>query len=330
MRRVSQKVSVARLSVGSNLMLVLAKLAVGVAIGSVSVISEAIHSAMDLAAAVIALFSVRAASRPADQDHQYGHGKIENMSALVEGGLVLVAAVWIAYEAVGKLRHGGQAPSVGLGMLVMAFSAGLNWVVSGKLMQVARAEDSAALEADAVHLRTDVWTSVGVFAGLVLVRLTGLPWLDPLVALLVAAMIAKAGWDLCVQAMSTLVDARLPEAEEEEIVRLIEQHSSAFVEFHDLRTRRSGAERHIDFHLVVHGHHSLQEVHRLCDEIETAIGDQMPQAHVLIHPEPCGPDCDLCQGSRQGRRMLRAAPRKLRPRGSLMRRIELGHEGVTG
>lgn len=280
------KVQAARLSVVSNLLLVALKLSVGLATGSVSVVSEAIHSGIDLVAAIIALFSVRISSRPADREHNYGHGKVENLSALVEGALILLAAGWIMAEAVQKLTQGHGAPLVGPGMAVMGFSALLNWYVSGFLFRVARDEDSMALEADALHLRTDVWTSLGVFGGLLLVKLTGLTWLDPVVAMAVAGLIALAGWDLCRQALSPLVDARLPQNEEREIIRLIEEHHGEFVEYHDLRTRRSGPFRHVDFHLVVPGDRPLAEVHRLCDQIEGAIQGRFPRTHVLIHPEP--------------------------------------------
>jgi cation diffusion facilitator family transporter len=283
---VSAKVRAARLSVASNLGLVCVKLAVGLATGSVSVISEAIHSAVDLLAAVIALVSVRVSSRPADREHNYGHGKVENLSALVEGGLILLAAVWIVAEAGRKLLAGHRAAEVGPGILVMGLSAAANWGVSGYLFRVARDEESMALEADALHLRTDVWTSLGVLGGLVAVELTGLWWLDPAAAIAVAGLITRAGWDLCREALSPLVDARLPASEEQEIVRLIEQHRGRYVEYHDLRTRRSGPVRHVDFHLVVWGHWPLAEVHKLCDEIEAAIMGRFPTAHVLIHPEP--------------------------------------------
>lgn len=281
-----QKVRAARVSVASNLLLVAAKLAVGAAVGSVSVMSEAIHSGVDLAAAVIAMFSVQVSSRPADGNHAYGHGKVENLSALVEGALILVAAGWIVLEAAGKLRTGGGSQMLLPGIAVMGLSAGVNWAVSANLFRVARAHDSMALEADALHLRTDVWTSLGVLGGLLLVQVTGIRWLDPLVAMAVAAMIARAGIDLCREALHPLVDARLPQQEEAEIVELIERFRPLYVEFHDLRTRRSGAVRHVDFHLVVPGDRPLLEVHRLCDLIEEAIRERFPLAHVLIHPEP--------------------------------------------
>ncbi|HYF95978.1 MAG TPA: cation diffusion facilitator family transporter [Symbiobacteriaceae bacterium] len=281
-----QKVLAARISVASNVLLVVVKLVVGAAIGSVSVMSEAIHSAVDLLAAVIALLSVRVSSRPADRNHAYGHGKVENLSALVEGALIVAAAGWIVVEALGKLRSAETAHMLAPGMAVMVLSAGLNWLVSANLFRVARKHDSMALEADALHLRTDVWTSLGVFVGLGLAQVTGFRWLDPVAALAVAALITRAGLQLCAEALRPLVDARLPADEEAEIIGLIERFRARYVEFHDLRTRRSGAVRHVDFHLVVPGDRPLQEVHQVCDQIEEAIRERYPLAHVLIHPEP--------------------------------------------
>lgn len=287
------KVYAARFSVGSNLFLVVAKLTIGLLTGSVSVLSEAIHSAIDMVAAIIALFSVRVASRPADEVHQYGHGKVENLSALVEGVLVLIAAGWIVYEAVHKLLAPHAAPEVLLGILIMGISSLLNFFVSGYLFRVSKKEHSMALAADAVHLRTDVWTSLGVFFGLFLVKVTKLAWLDPAVALAVAVMITKAGLDLCREALHPLVDARLPDEDEKEIIRLIEQHIGGFARFENLRTRQSGSEQHVDFHLLFPGSRTLEEVHRVCDAIEASVREQFPQAHVLIHPEPCPDDCEL-------------------------------------
>lgn len=291
----SNKVRAATVSVASNTILVVGKLAVGVITGSVSVTSEAIHSGIDLVAAMIALGSIRAASRPADETHRYGHGKIENLSALIEALLISVAAGWILWQAGHKLLGAQGSPEVGLGLWVMGASAAVNTVVSMYLMRVAKAEDSAALAADAMHLRTDVWTSVGVFVGLVAVRVTGLAWLDPVAAIAVGGMILHAGWELSHEALRPLLDETLPEADEAAIRSIIEKEADHFVEYHDLRTRRSGAERHIDFHLVVHGGWPLEQVHQLCDRIEEAIKARFPRAKVLIHEEPCSENCRVCR-----------------------------------
>ena len=288
------RVSTARLSVFSNSILMVLKLFVGMVTGSVSVVSEALHSGLDLVAALIAFLSVRQAAKPPDETHRYGHGKIENVSGVIEAILIFVAAVWIIVEAIRRLIRGGAVASVGYGIVIMAFSAVVNLVISEILFRVARKTESIALEADALHLRTDVYTSIGVVAGLGLLRVTGLHVLDPLVALGVAALIIKAAWELTMAAFRPLLDAALPKDEESQIIAAIQEHSADFIEFHKLRARRAGAERHVDLHLVVHRDQAVAEVHRLCDEIEAAIRRRFPQTDVLIHMEPCGDDCPRC------------------------------------
>lgn len=288
------RVKAARLSVMSNTLLVLAKLVVGLAIHSVSIISEAIHSGLDLVAAGIAFWSVQQAAKPADERHAYGHGKIENLSGAAEALLIFVASVWIVFEAVHKLRNGGGVGEVTWGLVVMGGSALANILVSRHLFRVAERTDSMALKADALHLSTDVLTSAGVLVGLVLLHFTGLWWLDPVVAILVAGMIMKAAYELLIQAVLPLADVRLPQAEEDEIIRILESHSDDYVQWHGLRTRKAGAERHIDLHLVAHRSNSLGDVHALCDQIEAEIQDRFPGASVLIHPEPCDGECEDC------------------------------------
>jgi cation diffusion facilitator family transporter len=293
-----QKVRAAWVSVGSNLVLVAAKLTVGLMTGAVSVLSEAINSAVDVVAAVITLVGVRVASQPADQEHRYGHGKVENVTALIEGLLILTAAGWILYEAAHRLGENAEAPWAAPALWVMGLSALTKYLVSGYLFRVAQSQDSAALRADAVNLQADVWSSLAVFTGLLLVHITAIRWIDPILAMAVAGVVARSGWRLVCDALKELIDVSLPDEEEEEIVQIIEQYSEGYLEFHDLRTRRAGAERHIDFHLVVHGSRPLQAVHRLCDQIEAAIEERFVHAQVLIHPEPCGENCDVCSGRR--------------------------------
>lgn len=285
----------ARLSVMSNTILVVGKLSIGMVMGSVSVLSEGIHSGLDLVAALIAYFSIRAANKPADEEHPYGHGKIENVSGTIEAILIFVAAVYIIIEAVRKFYHAQTVESIGLGVAVMGISALVNWFVSRHLMKVAKQTDSIALEADAWHLRTDVYTSLGVFIGLVLIKITGITWLDPVVAILVALMIIRAAYELTKQSFVDIIDARLPDEEEQIIREILLRRSAEFVEFHKLRTRKAGAERHIDLHLVVYKRMSVQQVHDLSEEIEAELCKALTNCQVLIHFEPCTPDrCDLC------------------------------------
>jgi len=289
---VSEKTQVASLSVASNTFLTLAKVVIGLISGSVSILSEGIHSGIDLVAAFIALFAVRESGKPADSRHAYGHGKIENVSGTVEAALIFVAAMMIIVEAIQKIHKivdgvEGNVGDLGLGMVIMGVSATMNLIVSTRLMKVAKQTDSVALEADALHLRTDVFTSAGVFIGLVLIKITGWAILDPIIALGVALMIIKASFDLTKQAFAPLVDVSLPDEEREIIAKVLLHHADEFVEFHKLRTRKAGAERHIDLHLVVAKYTPLVDIHELCDVIEVEISEELHGTSVLIHAEPC-------------------------------------------
>jgi len=293
------KQQTARLSVLSNSGLVLMKFVIGFAIGSVSIISEAIHSSMDLIAAVIAFFSVRKSSEPPDAGHSFGHGKFEDISGLVEAVLIFAAAVLIIYEAATKLLgHTAAGLEPGLlifGIAVMGISAFVNWYVSHRLFEVARESESIALESDAWHLRTDVYTSLGVFLGLILIRLTGNPVFDPLVALCVAVVIIKAAYDLTKRSLSDLIDHSIPEADEKRIKEIICEHSSIYAGFHDLKTRRSGPEIFIEFHLVVPGDISVTRSHDLTDHLETDLKTEYPRSTITIHVEPCTEGkCNRC------------------------------------
>lgn len=288
------KSDVARLSVISNTVLTLAKLLVGLAIGSIAVVAEALHSGMDLIAAGMALWSVRKAAEPADSLHPFGHGKFESVSAIVEGALIFIAAAMIIWAAVGRLIHGGGEIEPLAGLIVMALSAGANVIVSRLLFRVAAATDSPALEADAWHLRTDVYTSVGVVVGMLGIflahrfHLPGGRYVDPVAAILVALAIFHAAWDITQRSFAHLTDSILPPAEHRLIESLIAEHYPQFVNYHSLRSRRAGAERHIDLHLVVPPDTHVSDAHQLCDHLEEDIRGALPNVSVLIHVEPEG------------------------------------------
>lgn len=291
---VRAQVRAASLSVASNTGLVLLKLGVGVTSGSVAVLSEAAHSGLDLIAALTALAAVRVASRPPDRNHPFGHGKVQHLAALAEGLLVLAAGLWILVQAVAALRS-GQGPAVtGPGIAVMALSAAVNTVVSRHLRIVARRTGSSALEADAVHLSTDVVSSLGVLAALGFVHITGLVVFDALAAAAVVAVIFTAGLRLLRGATLALTDARLEEHEERAILEAVAAFRHRFVEVHSLRSRRVGSRPHVDFHLVVHRQSPIEEVHALCDDLEAAIRRRLAGADVVIHPEPCDHRCVQC------------------------------------
>jgi cation diffusion facilitator family transporter len=292
------KEKTARLSVISNTGLVLMKFVVGFAIGSVSIISEAIHSSMDLVAAVIAFFSVRKSAEPPDAQHEFGHGKFEDISGLIEALLIFAAAILIIREALLKLLGNPSElfkPELLIfGIAVMGVSALVNWYVSHRLMKVARQSESIALESDAWHLRTDVYTSLGVFLGLILIRLTGISLFDPLFAMGVAVVIMKAAYDLVRRSFSDLIDHSIPVTDEQRIKSIICEHASDYAGFHDLRTRRSGPDIFIEFHLVVPGTVSVQQSHDLSDHLESDLKVEFQRAVITIHTEPCNEGCTRC------------------------------------
>jgi len=285
----------ATLSIVSNTILIILKLIVGIMMQSVSVLSEAVHSGIDLVAAIIAWASIREAGKPADDEHRFGHGKIENVAGTIEAVLIFGAALYIIWEAAHKLRAGTvEIESLGWGAAVMFISAGTNYMVSRHLLNVAIKTDSVALEADALHLRTDVYTSVGVFGGLVAIKLTGIALLDPIVAIVVALMIIKAAWDLTKTAFFHILDVKLPDDEERLIHEVMKRHTGRFIEYHKLRTRKSGHIRHIDMHLVVPKQMTVEAGHELAHQITADIENNLAHSQILVHIEPCPGECDSC------------------------------------
>jgi cation diffusion facilitator family transporter len=298
----NKKARTAVLSVGSNSLLIILKIVVGIATGSVAVLSEAIHSGIDLVAALIAWFAVRVSSHEADEEHPYGHGKVENISGTVEALLIFAAAAWIIYEAIRKLMDPEPVDMPVWGVAVMFVSAVVNTFVSRRLAKVGKETESVALQADAWHLRTDVYTSAGVMFGLLVIMIIRLispdleiNWIDPAVAIVVALMIVRAAWRLTLDAARDLLDVRLPGEDIDWIQKYVCQTWPAVRSFHHLRTRKAGSNRFIDFHLVVDDTMSVREAHTLGDEIVVAIKGRLPESRVQIHVEPCDFECsDSC------------------------------------
>jgi cation diffusion facilitator family transporter len=293
-----RKQQVALLSIISNTMLVVLKLVVGLLIGAVSVVSEAIHSGVDLVAAGIAYYSVRTSGVPADREHPFGHGKIENISGTIEALLIFVAALWILYEAVQKIIRPEPLAMASWGVAVMLLSAVVNTVVSRKLFQVGKETDSVALIADGWHLRTDVYTSAGVMAGLAAIWAAArfapgvdLNWVDPAAAIGVAVLIIKAAWDLTVQSASDLLDVQLPGDEIAWIESLIQRHRPVVKGYHKLRTRKAGHFRFVEFHIKVDPDMNVETSHRITQDFSREIRERFPGASVTIHIEPCDGSC---------------------------------------
>ncbi len=275
------------LSVGSNTTLILIKVVAGTLTGSVAILTEAVHSSIDLIASLVALFSVRIADEPADERHSYGHEKVENLAAAFEGILILVGSAVIAFEATRRLITGGSTHTLGLGIAVIAFSAVANLVVSAVIARGGRLSGSPALEGDAAHLRTDAVSSLGVLLALVLVKTTGAQWIDPVAALLVASVIVITGMRLLLRAGAVLVDQALPPAETETIAGVIERFSDgSVIGFHQLRTRRGGSQRYVDVHVQFRAGTTLEQAHRAAHQLQAEIASALGGADVLIHLEP--------------------------------------------
>jgi cation diffusion facilitator family transporter len=281
------KVRGAALSIVSNTLLIALKLFAGIVTGSVAIITEAAHSSIDLLASIIAFFSLRKAAEPADASHPYGHAKLENLAAAIEGMLILVGAGVIAYESIHRLVQGAHVESLGFGIAVVGLSAVVNFAVSHRLYGQAARTDSPALAADAAHLRTDAYTSCGVVLGLSLVALTGIDGLDSVTALVVATAIVGSGVRLVTSSSRVLVDEALPQDELDRVRDVMRSHAGTEVlGFHALRARRAGSRRYVDMHVQFRDGTSLERAHELAHQLQSEIRDRLRGADVLIHLEP--------------------------------------------
>ena len=280
----------ALLSICSNTLLIIFKVAAGILSGSVSIISEAIHSGMDLVASIVAFLSVRGSAKPADKEHPYGHGKIENISGVVEGVLIFIAAGMIILEAGKKLFEPVEIEEAFVAIAVMLAAAVVNFFVSKILYKVAKEEDSMALEADALHLKTDVYTSLGVGFGILLIKITGFIMLDSLVAILVALLIIKEAWELCKNALEHLIDVRLTDEEEKDIDEIIKKvikiYETRLIDYHKLKTRKAGNKRHIDFHITLNPELTVKEAHDIVGCLKKEINAKFTNSRVNVHIDP--------------------------------------------
>ncbi|MFL5840889.1 MAG: cation diffusion facilitator family transporter [Thermoleophilaceae bacterium] len=281
------KTRAAALSIASNTALIALKVFAGIVTGSVAILTEAAHSAIDLLASMIAFVSLRKAAEPADESHPYGHAKLENLAAAIEGMLILVGAGVIAYESIHRLVEGAHVESLGFGIAVIGLSAVVNLGVSEFLYRKAALTDSPALAGDAAHLRTDAYTSLGVLAGLTLVAITGVDALDSVTALVVAVAIVASGVRLVTSSSRVLVDEALPQDELDQVREVIRAHAgSEVLGFHALRARRAGSRRYVDMHVQFRDGTSLERAHELAHQLQAEIRSRLRGADVLIHLEP--------------------------------------------
>jgi cation diffusion facilitator family transporter len=273
------------------------KVAVAVITGSISIFAQAADSFFDLFAVAITFFAVGIAAKPADEEHPFGHGKVEDIAAIVQAVLILTVGGLIIYSAIRRIITGVTVELTEIGIGVMLVSIIASIFLSRHLLKVSQATGSIALEANARNIAADVYSAAGVLVGLAAVRFTGLSILDPIVALVVALFILKIAYDILRKSFGGLIDVRLPQAEEDEIRSCIMEHGGELVGFHELRTRKAGSQRFIEFHLVMPKNASVEEAHRVCDHLEQEIENRLQHTSVTIHVEPCSTECDQCSVS---------------------------------
>ena len=283
----SPKIAAARLSVFTALGLAILKLITGILTGSLAVLTSAIDSLLDILMSGINLMAIHHAEQPADEQHPYGHGKFESLATIFQALVIAVSGCWIIYEAVQRMIEASPIKQTGIGIIVMSISTVASIMISRHLLRVAKETDSSALEADSLHFSMDVYTNLALLIGLALISRFNLPWLDPVMSLMVAIYILIESLRLLRQAMRDILDEQLPEAVRHEIESLINDHKHELFGYHNLRTRRAGSQKLIDFHLTVCKHLSVEEAHDITDYIEKKIGDEIIGTDVTIHVEPC-------------------------------------------
>jgi cation diffusion facilitator family transporter len=277
----------ARLSVFTALCLAILKLLTGLFTGSLAVLTSAIDSLLDILMSGINLVAIGHAEQPADEQHPYGHGKFETLATLFQSVVIALSGAWIIYEAIQRLIVASPVRQTGIGITVMLISTIASYLISRHLRKVAKATDSSALEADSLHFSMDVYTNLALLAGLILIAFFKLPWLDPVMSILVACYILFESLRLMRHGLRDVLDEQLPDTVRKQIEALIEDHKHELFGYHNLRTRRAGSQKLIDFHLTVCKHLSVEEAHDITDYIEKKIGDQIIGTDVTIHVEPC-------------------------------------------
>ncbi|HEX5132115.1 MAG TPA: cation diffusion facilitator family transporter [Candidatus Krumholzibacteria bacterium] len=274
------------ISIGAAVLTLLLKTASYLITGSVGLLSDALESLVNLAGGMMALAMLSVAARPADDTHAYGHSKAEYFSSALEGSLILVAAAGIGWAAVQRLVSPRALDQVGLGLAVSALASAINLAAGLVLIRAARRHDSITLQANAHHLFTDVWTSLGVIAGVAAVAFTGWQRMDPIIALVMAANIVWTGTRIVQQSVLGLMDTALPRDEQDVIKAVLNRYAADGIHYHALRTRRSGTRRFVSVHVLVPGEWTVHRGHEIAEQIETGIRDALPNAAVLTHLEP--------------------------------------------
>jgi cation diffusion facilitator family transporter len=289
--------SAAKLSLAVIVGLIALKVLVAVITGSISIVAQAVDSFLDLFAVVITFLAIRIAARPADEEHPFGHGKAENIAAVIQAAMIFAAGALIVYSAVRRMITGATVELTEAGIGVMLVSVIASILLARHLLKVSRSAGSIALEANAHNIAADVYSAAGVLIGFLVIRFSNLYIVDPIMAVIVAFFIFKAGYTVTRKSFGGLVDTRLPQQEENEIKAAITEHGCQIGGFHDLRTRQAGRQRYVELHLVMPRNASVDITHRICDNLEQDIEKRLPNTSITIHVEPGDIDCDQCQVS---------------------------------
>jgi len=288
------KENIAKIAIGAISSLIAIKVVASILTGSIAIRADATHSAIDLVGLVIGYIGIRISGKPPDERHPFGHGKAESIASAIIAGLMFVAVGIFSYQAVNRLITGTVLELVTVGIYITAAAIAINATIAWQALRVARTTDSIALEASARDMLADVWSSCAVLVGLILVRQTGISIIDPIVALVVAGLIARTAYLIMRKSFGGLMDTTLPKAEEEAIRSYLMEQSSQIVSFHALRTRKAGNQRFIDLHLVMPKNVTLEEAHLTCDHLEQDIKDRLKRTNITIHVEPCSEECEQC------------------------------------
>ncbi|UCE97213.1 MAG: cation transporter [Dehalococcoidia bacterium] len=274
--------------------LVILKFVIAFLTDSISIFAQTADSFLDVFAVIIAFFSIRLSTKPADEDHPFGHGKIENISAIAQAILIFTAGGLIIYSAIDRIISEEiiELTEAGMGVMIVSITASI--LLSRHLLKVSKATDSLALEAIGRNITADIYSAAGVLVGLVVIRITGFFILDPIIALVVSIIILKSAFNVTIKSFHGLMDASLPQAEEKIIVSCIKDHPSQMVSFHKLRTRKAGNQRFIDLHLIMPRDASVEEAHKICDHLEKDLEDRLSSTNITIHVEPCSVECEKC------------------------------------
>ncbi len=296
-----KKIRAAKFSIGTAVSLAVMKFTVGILSGSMAVLSSAIDSMLDILMSGVNFLAIRQAEQPPDANHAYGHGKFETMATLVQSLVIGGSGVWIMIESIRRLAVGAVPSGLGSGIVVLTLSVVGSWAISRYLVKVAKETDSSALAADALHFSMDVYTNLALLAGVTAMVFFRLYWIDSLLSMLVACYILYEAMKLIRLSLKEVLDEQLPEPLRQQVESIIRQHGGENVSFHNLRTRKAGSHKLIDFHMTVCKDLSVAEAHQLTDELEQEIAKAVQGVDITIHVEPCLlEDCNKedCSGYR--------------------------------